>query len=326
MIARPRPTTSAAQRRAELLLLAAILVWSLNFTITKVALDRFLPLAYTAPRYALAGFALGAVAIRREGTIRVRRRDAKLLLGASIVGIWLNQLAFMYAIRLAGAASVSLLFGTAPILVVLCLGVTGIERLGRRSWIATGVSAVGVGVLVLGSGEGVSSNRLGLFLCLLSSASWALYSVALVPLTRNYSPYRLSAVLTLAASVPLLATALPQLLRQNWHAVGVGGWLAFLYGLVPSYVLSNLAWFHAIERVGAARAALFVNLEPFLGALFAVVLLSEHIDALQVVGGILTAVALAVLPRHRKRGERSQTDVITAAAPPGGVSLPTEAT
>ena len=292
-----RPAALTRQGRAELMLRGAIVVWSLNFSVAKYALGRFSPLAYTAPRYALAGLIFGAVALRREGTVRVRRHDVRLVLLAAAVGIWVNQLAFVYALRLAGAATVSLLFGTAPILVALFAHIGRIERLRPRTWLATGLSSLGVAILAVGSGGSLSGSLGGIVLCLVSSATFAFYCVALVPLTQTYSPYRLSAVLTLAGSVPLLASAALQLWGQDWAAVGVAGWLAFGYALLPSYVLSNLVWFHAIGRVGAPRAALYINLEPFLGALFAVLLLSEHIDALEAIGGAVTASALVLLPR-----------------------------
>jgi drug/metabolite transporter (DMT)-like permease len=291
-----RPELST-RGRAELLLFGAVVVWSLNFSVAKFALGRFSPLSYTAPRYALAGLIFGVVALRREGSLRVRRRDVRLLLAAAAVGIWLNQLAFMYALRLAGAATVSLLFGTAPILVAVLAHVSGIERVGRRTWLATVVSSVGVAILVLGAGGSISGSLGGILLCLISSATWASYSCALVPLTRVYSPYRLSAILTLVGSVPLLASAALQMWGQDWAAVGLAGWLAFAYALLPSYVLSNLVWFRAIGLVGAARASLYINLEPFLGALFAVLLLSERVGALEALGGAVTACALVLLPR-----------------------------
>jgi drug/metabolite transporter (DMT)-like permease len=297
-----RPALST-QARAELLLLGAIVVWSLNFAVAKFALGRFLPLAFTAPRYALAGVVFCAIAIRREGSLRVRRQDVRLLLAAALIGIWLNQLAFVYALRLAGAATVALLFGTAPILVAVFAHLSRIEKVGARTWLATVVSSVGVAILVVGSGGSLSGSLGGILLCLVSSATWAFYSCALVPLTRVYSPYRLSAVLTTAAAVPLLASSALQLAGQNWGAVGSAGWLAFAYALVPSYILSNLVWFRTIGLVGAPRASLYINLEPFLGALFAVILLSEHVSRLEAVGGAVTAAALAVLPRGKGIGK-----------------------
>ena len=77
----------------------------------------------------------------------------------------------------------------------------------------------------------------------------------------------------------------------------LSNWLAFAYALLPSYVVANLVWFRTIGLVGAPRAALYINLEPFLGALFAVLLLSEHVGALEALGGAVTAGALVLLPR-----------------------------
>src|SRR5258708_15479167 len=152
---RPDLSTHA---RAELMLLGAVVVWSLNFSVAKFALGRFSPLSYTAPRYALAALIFCAVSLRREGSVRVRRHDVRLLLATAAVGIWLNQLAFMYALKLAGAATVSLLFGTAPILVAVFAHASGIERVGRRTWLATAVSSSGVAILVLGSGGSLSGT------------------------------------------------------------------------------------------------------------------------------------------------------------------------
>jgi hypothetical protein len=55
--------------------------------------------------------------------------------------------------------------------------------------------------------------------------------------------------------------------------------------------LTNLLWFNSIERVGPSRASLYANLQPFLGAIFALLILSESITTLQVGGGVLIAAA-----------------------------------
>jgi drug/metabolite transporter (DMT)-like permease len=66
--------------------------------------------------------------------------------------------------------------------------------------------------------------------------------------------------------------------------------------------LTNILWFTAIDRVGPSRATLVANLQPFLAALFAVVLLSETITVVQVLGGAAIAVSL-VLARRRPVAE-----------------------
>jgi drug/metabolite transporter (DMT)-like permease len=57
-------------------------------------------------------------------------------------------------------------------------------------------------------------------------------------------------------------------------------------------VFTNVMWFTAIDRVGPGRASLYVNLQPFLGAFFALLVLSEEMGPLQVAGGFVIAAGL----------------------------------
>ena len=52
-----------------------------------------------------------------------------------------------------------------------------------------------------------------------------------------------------------------------------------------------------IRRVGPSHAALYVNVEPFLGAMFAVLVLSEGFGILQIAGGVVIAVSIVVARR-----------------------------
>jgi drug/metabolite transporter (DMT)-like permease len=54
-------------------------------------------------------------------------------------------------------------------------------------------------------------------------------------------------------------------------------------------VLGNVFWSTAIDRVGAGRSALYANLQPFLGAVFALLVLSERLGTLQLIGGLVIA-------------------------------------
>jgi drug/metabolite transporter (DMT)-like permease len=120
------------------------------------------------------------------------------------------------------------------------------------------------------------------------AATWAAYSVAISPLMRRYSPFRLSAVLLLAVTVPLVLFALPQLADQSFE-FGALVWIGFAFAVLGPLVITNLLWFTAIDRVGPSRASLFANLQPFLAAIVALLVLSEEITTVQVAGGLAIA-------------------------------------
>ena len=64
-----------------------------------------------------------------------------------------------------------------------------------------------------------------------------------------------------------------------------GAWLGLLYAAILSVTVTNILYFTAIHRIGASRAALFTYMEPFLGVLFAVILLGDAVTLLQLAGG-----------------------------------------
>ena len=281
---------------ADVLLLVTVLFWSFNFTVVKYALTHgWEPLAYSSVRFAIGAVLFSAFTYGREGGLRVQRGDVWWMLGAAALGIWLNQLSFVYSVRLTTAATVALMFGTLPIFVALISYALRLERLRLRHWIATVISFSGVALVALGASGGIGGEIGGILLGLVASLTWAAYSVAMGPLMRRYSPYRISAFMLLAGSVPLLVSAVTQLADQDWSGLGTLAWAAFFYSLFFSLVFTNIMWFTAIDRVGASRASLYANLQPFLGAFFALVVLSEEMGALQFAGGFVIGAGILLV-------------------------------
>jgi len=280
------------------MLLVTVLIWAFNFTVTKYALENgFKPLAYSCLRFGAAGMLFAVLTYGRERSFAIQRRHVLLLLGAAFVGIYVNQVAFVYAIDLTNASTTALIFGTLPVVTGVFAYAFGIERLSRRFWLAAVLSFAGVALVALGAEGGFSSNLTGDLLAFIGAATWGLYSIAIVPLMRHYSPFRISAIALLAGSVPLILTGLPQLLEQDWDLPALV-WAGFVFAVLGPLVLTNILWFTAIDRVGPSRATLVTNLQPFLAAVFAVLLLSETMTALQLAGG--AAIGLGLLLARRR--------------------------
>lgn len=295
-------------RRAALstdaILVLTVLIWSLNITVTKYILTHGVaPLSYAAVRYGLASaiFVVGTVALERS--LRIRGHRARGQIGVAATALFLNQICFVYALELTTATTVALLLGTMPVFAGVLGWLTGLERMSQRFWLAAGVSAGGVALVAAGSGGDLTGDLGGILCALGMAASWAVYSVAIAPLMRTYSPYRISAVVLPLAWVALAVVGSPQLADQsadvNWLV-----WAGLAFAVVGPLVLTNVLWFTAVHRVGPSRATLVANLQPFLAAVIAVILLSEPLSARQIAGGALIAAGILLA------GRRS-----TAAAP-----------
>lgn len=282
---------------AELALLATVVIWSLNFTAVKVGVGDILPLAFSVVRFVVGGAATVAVVLWREGWPHFRRADLPLLLAAALSGITVNQVAFVGALSVTSATNVALLMGTIPIWTALLAVAGRQERLDGAHWLALGAGIGGVALVVLGGAPaaGAGSNLpLGEFLALATAASWAAYSVLIRPLMARYSALQLSAFMMVVGTAALVPFALPDLVDQDWGSVPGAAWVSLLYAALLSVSLTNILYFTAIHRVGAARAALFTYLEPFLGVLFAVALLREGVTVAQLVGGAVIVGSVAL--------------------------------
>jgi drug/metabolite transporter (DMT)-like permease len=270
---------------ADGLLLVTVVLWALNFSVTKYAITHgFQPLAYSSIRYTSGALLFAAFTYASERTLAVRPRDIPLLLVAAAVGIWLNQAAYVYALKFTTASTTALVLGVTPMFAALIAFAVGVERVGARFLASAAVSFGGVALVALGSAGNFSANVKGIALAVATAATWASYSVAIAPLMRRYSPFRISAIVLVAGSLPLVASGARQLLDQDFSLEPLV-WVGLAFALLGPLVLTNILFFTAIDRVGPSRATLFTNLVPFVAVFFALILLSEPLRWLQVVGG-----------------------------------------
>ena len=290
-----RPST------VELMLLVTVSIWAFNFSVTRYALTNgWEPLAFSSIRYSAGALLFAAFTYSTERSLRIGgRRDLVLLLAAAGFGIWLNQIAYVYAIKLTTASTVALILGITPIFAALGAFAVGLERMSRRFWIAAIVSFGGVGLVALGSGGGVAIDLTGNLLAVATAATWAAYSIVITPLMRRYSPYRISAIVLLLGCVPLVLTALRQLFDQDFGALGALPWAAIVFATLGPLVVTNVLWFRSVSIVGPSRATLFANIQPFIAVVLAVLILSERITMLQVAGGALIALGIVLVRRRR---------------------------
>jgi drug/metabolite transporter (DMT)-like permease len=273
------------------MLFGVVLLWSLNITVTKYMFEHgWAPLAYGTLRYLVAIVLFWAFTYGRERSFRIARRDLRLVLFAALM-IFLNQLAFVYSVKLAHASTVALLLGTTPIFIGLITLGLGLERLASAFWIGAAITFGGVALIAIANGR-VDASLKGTLIAIGAALTWALYTVSIAPLMRRYSPYRISALVLAIGWVPLALVSIPQL-REQQFSFGWTVWLGFAYAVVGPLFLTNILWFTAIDRVGASRASLFANLQPFFAVVFALVLLKDSLDTLEVVGGLLIFAGIA---------------------------------
>lgn len=283
---------------ATALALITIALWALNIPVSKVALDDWEPLSFSLVRFGLGGLMYAAWVIARERRFRVERRDLPMFIAGGLIGIFLNQLGYMYALEKTTASTVVLIMATTPIWTALVARILGWEFVKPLFWLAIGVASFGVLLVLWGSGGTIEMDSIvGDLLALLMAATWGTYSVIVRPLMDRYSPAHVSAVMMLIGCIPLTIFGLPQLLSQDFATFGPAGWIGMGYALFISLIIANLLWFLAIRRAGSAKTVAFMPLQPFFGIVFSAILLGEQLDWKQGVGGLIIVGAIIVATR-----------------------------
>jgi drug/metabolite transporter (DMT)-like permease len=107
----------------------------------------------------------------------------------------------------------------------------------------------------------------------------------------------MSAIVLPVAWIGIALVGLPQTADQDW-SLGWEIWALLLFATIGPLVVTNVLWFRSVHRIGANRATLAANLQPFVAAVLAVVLLSEPLSWLQIVGGVLIALGILVVRRR----------------------------
>jgi drug/metabolite transporter (DMT)-like permease len=279
--------------RVDAMLLGTVLLWALNVTVTKYMFNHgWQPLAYATIRYAAATALFWAFTYHRERSFRVERRDLWRV-GLAAFFIFVNQVCFVYGLKFGAASTMALLLATTPVFIGLTTLALRLEHLARPFWLGAAVTFAGVLLITVGEGGGFSTNGKADLFALCTALTWGCYTITIASLMPRYSPFRISALVLALGWIPIALVGIPQLSSQSF-SFGWKVWAGFAFAVIGPLFLTNILWFTAVDRVGPSRASLFGNMQPFFAVLFALILLSESLTAVEVVGGVLIFIGIAL--------------------------------
>lgn len=261
------------------------LIWGVNFVVVKYATQIFNPVAFTGLRVGTVALFLVIVAFARGG-ITLPRRDVIALLLLGVLGNGLYQLFFVHGVARTRAGNAALIIASAPAFIALIARARGMERVRALTLVGIALSVVGVALVMIGSATSSTGEAtlLGSVLVFFGVLCWSIYTIGLQPYTTRVDIIQLSAVTMVGGAVPLLIASTPALLRTNWSAIGIGGWLALFYSSVISMGVAYFFWYRGLRVLGPTRTAVYANLQPIVALLVAWPLLNEVPTVFQAVG------------------------------------------
>jgi drug/metabolite transporter (DMT)-like permease len=282
-------------------MLTVCLIWGMNFSITKLALDEIPPLPFTAVRFAVASVLLWLVVRTLEGPEPIPAGATRTLVLLGILGNTCYQLAFTVGLHHTTATNSALILSMLPTVVAIVAGLLGLERITRRMRWGIAVGTLGVIIVIATRGVGFRSSTLGGdLLTLLAVLCWAGYTVGLRRVPPGISSLRVTTITTMAGTPGLVLAGLPGVLRQNWSAVHPQAWAALGYAAVFSLVIAYLLWNRSVKAVGGTRTAIYMCVTPLVAAAGAWLLLGERPHPLQGLGAVLIVAGVLLTRAERK--------------------------
>jgi drug/metabolite transporter (DMT)-like permease len=292
----PPPLSAADERRAVVMGLAAVALWSTVATAFKLGLRNLAPL-----QLLLLGTLVSAVffwlAASRRASYRLSPRQ---LAQAALFGL-INPFAYYIVLfeaynRLPAQIAQPLNYTWAIALAILAVPLLG-QRLSRRAALGIVISYLGVAILLTqGRLDGLAeSSWMGVALALSSTVLWALYW--LLKTRSQAHPLGLMAW-SFSFAAPLIGLAciwgpgLPPLTSRN---LLFGIWV----GLVEMGI-TFLLWQHALRLTGhAGRLGQLIFLSPFVSLVLIATVLGERIHGSSVLGLSVIVAGLLVTRQVR---------------------------
>jgi drug/metabolite transporter (DMT)-like permease len=278
------------QQRGSGAAVLATVVWGSAFAAIEVGLTGFGPGALALLRFGLASMVLFVVVWLRD-TPRPDFADIPRLLVLGFWGVAVYHVALNTGQENLHPAAASFLIATTPTWTLLYSSASELQPPGVLQALGVVTALTGVAVLTLSRSGAVALNY-SAGLVLLSSWCAAYYFVAGKSLVDKYGALSFTAYSFLAGTLFLLVY-LPALIKDastaSLEALIAAGFL----GVMPAG-FAYLLWFHAVEVLGAARTAVFMNLVPIFATGLAVALSRSTFTFVELVGGVCVVGGVAV--------------------------------
>ncbi|GIN89769.1 membrane protein [Siminovitchia terrae] len=289
------------------LLLLVPLFWGGAFGAAKHIITEVPPITTAAFRFGLAGLILFAAArfSSEWNSTKIKEQWMALLLMA-LTGIFGYNVFFFMGLEYTSAVNGSLIVATTPVFVtlgaVLFLGETWSARLGLGLIISlTGVFLV----IINGSFQTLKELQFnaGDLLFIAALICWVVHGLIGKVVLAKVSPFLTTTVTTIVGSIFL---TLLSLLEKGWGKVlsmSYQAWGEMAFMVFCASIVGFFLWNKGIQKIGASRASMYMNLVPINAAWIAFFLYDASISWQQIAGMLMVifGVYVSTTSQHKRK-------------------------
>lgn len=231
-------------------------------------------------RFALASILFLGVAISVRSSQRVMPtlREWPLLMILGMTGVAGYTWLFLTGLQHIPASRATMIIALNPVAIATASSIFFREKLGGLRICGFVIAVTGSFIAIIGHTPEAAGATFGVGeLCILGCVCcWTIYSLVGKRVMRQLSPLMANTWAAVIGSLILLPVVLFTEDLSTCLDFGVTAWACIGYFALFATVLGFLWFFEGVQKVGAARSGLFINLVPVFGIALSILVLGER--------------------------------------------------
>jgi drug/metabolite transporter (DMT)-like permease len=275
-------------------------LWGLNMTAMKTISSYFDPAVMATERAAIAALFMGALLWQQRETLprpRMTRHQLGTVLVCALLMVYVNQILLAAGLVRTSATNASVAIALSPLVSSLMAALILRERI-RSSNIAGVVLGFGGVLLVVLQSTSARAAEAGFgdAMVVASVVTFAIGGVLIQRLARETDALYASAMIYAFGTLMLALHTIAIGAAPGLDAWMPGFWplMLVLFSALIATAFGNLAWNHAIVKIGVARVSLWFYWVPVFGVGFAALLLGETLTIWHAAGLLIVIVGTAL--------------------------------
>jgi len=288
--------------RSHLFLLSANIIYGLNFTIAKgIMAGSIKPIALLAVRTFITAI-LFWVTSRFLPKEKVAKKDLLYLFCCSLLGVVFNQFFFLKGLSLTTPINSSLILTMNPIAAFIFAAIILKEDISLLKGVGLAVGLSGVVVLILQEGmpELGSSTFTGNLLSLMSTTSWALYTVLIKRMLEKYQAVTVMKWTFLSGMTVSMLLGFNQLNQTQFIAFSVYEWLSLGFVIFFATFLGYLLISSGLKNLSPTVVSIYTYCQPLIATVVASMIGQDKLSVVKIVSGILIFTGVYLVSKKQK--------------------------
>lgn len=275
--------------KSYLFLLICVICWGSNFVFGAILVKAFPPILLSVLRLFFISIFMMLYAVMTKKWKKIHKKDWFMIFLLGLVGTCINQWSFYSALETAHPTTSALILALAPITTALLASVFLKEKLTKQFLIGSIVALVGV-FLVITNGKELHLT-IGLVWIFVTMLTFAISIIMIKKLTERYHSITISLYSNLIGFGSLLPIVLVTE-KHSKYSMEIWSWILLIVTAILMHGICTFLWNHQIQIVGASKASMFLNLEPFVAMLVGLIVLKNNVSLSQLSGGMLIVIGV----------------------------------